>query len=185
MAKDKKDRPYILAIDLDGVLCQYDGWKGPAHFGKPVPGVIEELYKLKREGRERKEEWAVVVLTTRRTDNALRRHLDKHNVPYDYINKHPWQPPKTSHKIVADVYLDDHGLRFTGNAKGLAGRIRAAATPWTEKRAFKVDSPPPAMLQVDSFERRVKLARAIMTPTAIGGDNAGGADRRAGEAQNS
>lgn len=166
-----KERPNILAVDLDGVLFDYDGWKGPTHFGKPVPGVIEELYKLKREGRERKEEWAIVVLTTRRTDNTLRHQLNKHNVPYDYINKHPWQPPHTSHKIVADVYLDDHGLRFTGNSQGLAARVRGAAKPWTEKRAFKVDSPPPVVLQDDSFERRVKLARSIMTPTGEDSDD--------------
>lgn len=163
----RMERPKILALDLDGTLCEYDGWKGPAHFGKVIPEVLEELYKLKREAKARGEKWAIVINTTRRTDHALRSHLDKNNVPYDYINKHPWQPPGSSYKMTADVYLDDRALRFNGNARGLAARIREAATPWTEKNAGvgEVDSDTQGVLQDEDFEKRASLTRSIMTPT--------------------
>jgi hypothetical protein len=163
----QKKRPKILALDLDGTLCEYDGWKGPAHFGKPFPEVLEQLYKLKREGKENGEEWAIMIFTTRRTDHALKAHLDKHNVPYDFINKHPWQPPNSSHKPFADVYLDDRAMRFTGNATGLAARIRAHAQPWFEKtaRVGEVDNALVDVLQDEDFQKRAELGRSIMTPT--------------------
>jgi hypothetical protein len=155
----EKLRPKILALDLDGTLCEYDGWQGPAHFGKPFPKVVDELHKLKKtEG----EEWAIVINTTRRTDHALKAHLDKHNIPYDFINKHPWQPPGSSHKMTADVYLDDRGLRFTGDATGLAARIREAATPWTEKNAQEIDTAGVDVLD-KSFQKRASLGRLVMT----------------------
>lgn len=145
-------KPKIVAVDLDGTLLEYDGWKGPAHFGKPIQGVVDALFELKKEG------WAVVIWTTRRTDHALRAHLEKHGVPFDYINKHPWQPPGTSHKITADVYLDDRAVRFNGNTSGLARRIMDAV-PWTEKNAGvdEID------VQVVDFEKRATLARNIIT----------------------
>jgi len=147
-----RTKPKVVAVDLDGTLLEYDGWKGPAHFGKPILGVVEALHELKKNG------WAVVIWTTRRTDYALKAHLDKHEIPYDYINKHPWQPPGTSHKITADVYLDDRAVRFDGKASGLARRIMDAI-PWTEKKAGvdEID------VQDVAFEKRATLARTIIT----------------------
>jgi hypothetical protein len=156
MAETKK--PKILALDLDGTLCEYDGWKGPAHFGKPFPDVVAELHKLKAGP----EKWAIMIFTTRRTDHALKAHLDKHNIPYDFINKHPWQPPGTSHKPTADVYLDDRALRFNGNARGLAARIREASTPWTEKVGeINMDIAQGAVVDQD-FQKRASLGREII-----------------------
>lgn len=146
-----KKQPKVVAVDLDGTLLEYDGWKGPAHFGQPIPGVLKALYELKKEG------WAVVIWTTRRTDQALRTHLEKHDIPFDYINTNPFGPPGGSHKIYADVYLDDRALRFNGNTAGLAQRIMDAAKSWTEKKAG-VD-------EIDerdvAFEQRTTLARNI------------------------
>jgi hypothetical protein len=166
-------KPKILALDLDGTLCEYDGWKGPAHFGKPFPDVVAELHKLKAGP----EKWAIVIFTTRRTDHALKAHLDKHNIPYDFINKHPWQPPGSSYKMTADVYLDDRALRFTGNARGLAARIREAATPWTEK-VGEVDNDPGDVVD-QSFQKRASLGREIMTST--GASDGGEEEQRQGE----
>ena len=138
-------------------MLEYDGWKGPAHFGQPIPGVVDALFELKKAG------WAVVIWTTRRTDYALRTHLEKHNIPFDYINKHPWQPPGSSHKITADVYLDDRAVRFNGNTAGLARRI-LEAVPWTEKTAG-VD-------EIDindvAFQQRTTLTRNIITENPDG-----------------
>lgn len=144
-------KPKIVAVDLDGTLLEYEGWKGPAHFGKPIQGVVDALFTLKKAG------WAIVIWTTRRTDYAVKAHLEKYSVPFDYINKHPWQPPGTSHKITADVYLDDRAVRFTGNTSGLAQRIMDAI-PWSEKQAG-VDE----IDQSDvAFEKRAALSRHII-----------------------
>ncbi|MEJ7623204.1 MAG: hypothetical protein WKF34_04365 [Pyrinomonadaceae bacterium] len=45
VAVTKKPR---VCVDLDGVLAQYDKWKGVDHFGDPVPGALEFAKKLAR-----------------------------------------------------------------------------------------------------------------------------------------
>lgn len=122
-------RPKILALDLDGTLCEYDGWKGADHFGKPHKELVDQLYELKKRG-----DWAIVIFTTRATNEALRKHLDAYDVPYDFINKHPWQPPGSSHKPTADVYLDDRALRYEGDPTDLADKIVEASTPWYSQK---------------------------------------------------
>jgi hypothetical protein len=44
-------RGYI-AVDLDGTLAQYNGWKGPEHIGEPVPLMVERVKKWLAEGQE-------------------------------------------------------------------------------------------------------------------------------------
>jgi hypothetical protein len=41
-----------IAIDLDGVLATYDGWKGPDHYGEPMPGAIAFLERLIDDGMQ-------------------------------------------------------------------------------------------------------------------------------------
>jgi hypothetical protein len=33
----------IIAIDLDGTLAHYDGWKGPGIIGDPIPEMVEKV----------------------------------------------------------------------------------------------------------------------------------------------
>ena len=125
------DRQKVIAVDVDGTLCEYDGWKGPAHIGKPYPKVVEVLNKLKERG------WLIVIWTTRKADNVLRKHLREHNVPFDYINKNPKGPQQGSPKLFADIYWDDRGLRFSG--EGDIGAVDKFVDqleemkPWFEK----------------------------------------------------
>lgn len=122
-----KDRKKVLAIDVDGTLLSYDGWKGEAHYGEPNPGMPALLEKVRAAG------WVIVIWTTRKGGAALRRHLMKHNVPFDFINKNPHGPPSTSPKLFADVYVDDRALRFEGTTEGLFEKIMNCE-PWFEKK---------------------------------------------------
>lgn len=119
------ERKKVLAIDMDGTLLQYDGWKGEAHYGDPNPGMREMLDEVRLAG------WTIVIWTTRGGDGAIRRHLGKHRIPFDYVNKNPNGPASSSPKIFADVYLDDRAIRFEGSTDGLAEKI-LSATPWFE-----------------------------------------------------
>ena len=44
-----KYRPAV-AVDLDGVILEYDDWRGPDHFGKPLPGAKKFLQDLREKG---------------------------------------------------------------------------------------------------------------------------------------
>src|SRR5207249_896909 len=35
-----------VCVDLDGVLAQYDKWRGVEHIGDPIPGALEFTKKL-------------------------------------------------------------------------------------------------------------------------------------------
>jgi hypothetical protein len=79
-----------VCIDVDGVLAQYDGWKGVDHFGDPIPGARAFLAVLR-------EEFDVVIFTTRTNPemskpesaellrNRVRDWLDANDLPYDDI----------------------------------------------------------------------------------------------------
>lgn len=32
-----------IAVDLDGTLAKYDGWKGVLHIGAPIPAMVERI----------------------------------------------------------------------------------------------------------------------------------------------
>ena len=41
-----------IAVDLDGTLAQYGGWKGPDNIGEPIPAMLERVRGWIAEGRE-------------------------------------------------------------------------------------------------------------------------------------
>lgn len=133
-----KDRQKVIAVDVDGTLCEYDGWKGPAHIGKPFTKVVEVLKKLKERN------WLIVIWTTRRADRVLRKHLQEHGVPFDFINKNPHGPQQGSPKLFADIYWDDRGLRFCGegdigDVNQFVGQLEEMK-PWFEKEKPDADA---------------------------------------------
>ncbi|MEO7658080.1 MAG: hypothetical protein ABIV48_00565, partial [Pyrinomonadaceae bacterium] len=53
-----------VCLDLDGVLAQYDKWKGVDHIGDPVPGALEFTNKLARIAE-------IVIFTSRCAQDVL------------------------------------------------------------------------------------------------------------------
>lgn len=41
-----------IAVDLDGTLAMYDGWKGIEHIGEPVPAMLTRVRRWVAEGRD-------------------------------------------------------------------------------------------------------------------------------------
>lgn|GEM_PF-2881606 len=99
-------RPKVIAVDLDGVVLDYDGWRGHDNFGKVKEGAKEALAEFKKRG------WVVVIWTTRGRVDKVEKYLREQGVPFDYINENPYGPPDSSRKIHADVYIDDKAVRF-------------------------------------------------------------------------
>lgn len=113
----------VLAVDCDGTLFEY---RKPPEFGPPNPGMVEVVRKVKAAG------WHIAIWTCRNDSPELRGHLDKHGVPFDFVNEYPYWPPDGSAKLSAEVYLDDRAMEFSGSAEGLVERI-LSFKPWYKR----------------------------------------------------
>ena len=96
-----------VAIDVDGVLAQYDGWKGPDVIGDPIPGARGFLEELNKRG------FRIVIHTTRTRDfegtdhkarcAAVKKWLVKHNLPHHVLHTQIGKP-------IACAYVDDRAV---------------------------------------------------------------------------
>ena len=111
MSQDKTQK--IIAVDLDGTIAEYDGWKGVGNIGVPISKVERVLRELKRRG------WYILVFTCRlngkntklgRVDiiEENKQHIENwfkaYGVPYDEITLN------VEGKPFAHVYLDDRAI---------------------------------------------------------------------------
>jgi len=97
-----------VAVDLDGVLLKYDGWKGLEHLGEPIVGAKEFLEKLR-------EDFYAILHTTRlapkfndRPDQSylyrvVSHWMDSCGLPYDELWVDKGKP-------LAIAYVDDRAV---------------------------------------------------------------------------
>lgn len=104
-----KHRPRIC-VDLDGVLAQYDKWKGVDHIGDPVPGALEFAQQLNKIAE-------ITVFTSRCTQDVLEgsritpgqlrikviEWLEKHKFPYADVYTGQGKPR-------AAAFIDDRAV---------------------------------------------------------------------------
>lgn len=98
-----------IALDFDGVLSDYTGWKGhSAPFDPPVDGAIQAIRDYQDAGFE-------VVIFTSRADSvgSIRRITDWLHT-YGLEHRRITAITITNHKPPAIVYLDDRAICFTG-----------------------------------------------------------------------
>lgn len=114
-----------VCVDLDGILAQYDSWKGVDVIGDPIPGAREFLQELS-------EKYSVVIHTTRTNPLAnsefIRNNKDvdgrqlrlivedwlvKHNMPFDSISMGEGKP-------IAIAYVDDRAVMCCPQKSSLA-----------------------------------------------------------------
>ena len=119
---ENSDRPKVVAVDLDGTILEYNGWRGHSRFGKPIEGAKEALEELKRRG------FIIVIWTTRFNTKEIGEYLRRCGIPFDYINENPYQPPDCSNKIYADYYIDDRAVEFRGDWASVLGKILSSET---------------------------------------------------------
>ena len=118
-SKDNNSRRTI-AVDFDGVIADYDGYKGVGVLGAPRLDVRDALALLRAEG------WKIVIHTTRGHDE-VGEYLRSNHIPHDEINSNSdyrTQGPKP----VADVYWDDRAVCYSGDARSDIDRIRSFRT---------------------------------------------------------
>ena len=108
MASKHNNSRRTIAVDFDGVIADYDGYKGPAVLGAPRADVREALLQLRAEG------WKIVIHTTRGNEEVC-DYLAENQIPYDEINSNSDYRTRGV-KPVADVYWDDRAVCYSGNA---------------------------------------------------------------------
>lgn len=99
--EDESAMPVTIKVDLDGTIAEKCPDYDPTKIGPPRPGAREVLKRWKENG------WRIIINTVRGNTSLVERYLDDHGIPYDYVNYNPDQPPDSSHKIYADIDVDD------------------------------------------------------------------------------
>jgi len=106
-------------FDFDGVIAEYDGFKGNDIFGKVIIETKQTISALKKMG------WKVIIFTTRAATPKLKKYLDDNEIGYDEINKNSDNPTGASDKPIADIYIDDRAVNYHGqNKKELLQNIK-------------------------------------------------------------
>ena len=129
----KKERKTI-AIDFDATIAIYTGWKGKGVFGPPVPGVKEALERFRKEGA------LIIINTTRSEIDEVRKYLQEHHLPFDYINYNPANQEQqlSGAKVLADVYIDDRAIGFGGRwTDEYVERVLSFKPHWKREREAK------------------------------------------------
>lgn len=137
--KEKKN----VCVDLDGVLAHYNGWRGVAHIGDPLPGALELVKALA-------EKYNVLIFTGRtnyqlnwgeladRTgahefNNDANRGINQDEavcIVEKWLRKNGFSPfcsvwPEA--KPMAVAFIDDHAVGVVHNCKwSNAGRYQGA-----------------------------------------------------------
>jgi hypothetical protein len=125
LSTSETERQQTIAVDFDGVLAEYDGWKGAETLGAPRGDVVNALRILRLEG------WKIVVHTTR-SEEQIAPYLRRYAIPYDEINRNSAYQ-NSGNKPVATVYWDDRALRYSGDAMADLNSIRNFRT-WSGRR---------------------------------------------------
>lgn len=115
-----------ICIDIDGTICQHDGWKGEEFFGEIMQDAKEYITRLHNEGN------TIIIHTGRNNNELIRKFLTSNEIPFDAINENPkLKGIERSGKPLADIYLDDRAISFNGNWKDAYEKIKSFK-PWHE-----------------------------------------------------
>jgi hypothetical protein len=119
-----------VAIDLDGVLAQYTGWKNSAgKIGQPYRHawlLLQELHQAYR----------VIIWSSRSSalilswlvEHDLWQFVDEINVNTQIYGDNPGKP-------VASAYVDDRAIRFEGDVPRLLTEL-AESIEWWKRGGF-------------------------------------------------
>jgi len=133
-----RERAPVIALDFDGTIAEYDPPAFP-EIGQPIKGAKEFVDKLYEKGMR-------VVVFTCRAAAEVQNWLEEHQFKYDGVNIDPYLPNTNSGKPIADVYMDDRGLHFSGNydqaLKEITSRVKPATSEAVAEEAGDGETSP-------------------------------------------
>ena len=114
--------PKTVAIDFDGVLADYHGWKGENTLDPPFPGAQEFVLRVLEAGYQ-------VIIHTTRNPGRVRQWFYNYRFPVGLAQA----ITVSNTKPKAMVYIDDRGFRFTGDWEAAFQAIEQP-THWEKKK---------------------------------------------------
>lgn len=98
-----------VGVDFDGTITKLvEPFEPDVSKLEPRPNARKWMKRFQDMGAR------VIVFTTRGDKPGIKDWCHEHDVPIDYVNENPDQPPDTSGKIIADVYWDDRAVDASG-----------------------------------------------------------------------
>ena len=112
-----------VAVDLDGVLARYYGWRGVDHIGEPLPGAVDFTKRL--------SEWAHVLVFTCRVNARLQSVPDQgiddlYYKVMNWLKKHEFKYNEIyvgQGKPLAVAYIDDRAVPCTPQRQLLTSMV--------------------------------------------------------------
>lgn len=121
------DAPVTVCVDFDGTLAKAQTPFDAKTAGRPRRRIVRLVRLLKEKGCR------IIVWTVRDNARLLKRWLKENRVPYDFINENPDQPPDSSGKLYADVYLDDKAVNAQDADAAVRGVLDRVAPLLSER----------------------------------------------------
>lgn len=143
-ADEEEDRPFTICVDLDGTLAEQEKPFNRESIGEPIDRAIEWVRLFHENGAR------IIIFTVRGDDELVKEWLDEHEVPYDYVNENPDQPPDSSGKVFADVYWDDRGYNAVDpDENGPTILRKVLAHNGEDEEAEEPEHGPSPMMRID------------------------------------
>lgn len=120
MPKDWVESRKTICLDFNGVLDQYQGWKGPDFMYEPRPGVVDFLKSLKELG------YRIVIMTA----------ADCYKIQDWFIEYGLFGliDSITNEKVPALIYVDDRAITFQGDFNQTLEQIATFKTFWEDAK---------------------------------------------------
>jgi len=119
-----------VGVDFDGTIAKLvEPFEKDISALKPRSNARKWMKKFQDMGAR------VIIFTVRDDEQGIKDWCHEHDIPYDYVNENPDQPPDSSGKVMCDVYWDDRGV----NAQGALDK----SGPDVVKRLEKAGEAPP------------------------------------------
>lgn len=113
----QRDEPPTVAVDYDLTLIDEDE--------EVLPGAKAALAHLQQNG------WRVIIWTGNHDLKRVRQVLQRHGVPFDYINENP---ESDAHQKVRKIHfhatVDDRAIQFRGNWPEVVAELEHRRTQW-------------------------------------------------------
>ena len=156
---EEKLRIPTVAVDLDGTLAKMYDKFDPKSIPDPRPGARKAMKQFQDKG------YRIIIFTVRGDKKLVKDWCHEHDIHYDYVNENPDQPPDSSGKVVADVYIDDRaedGSQPWSKIMDNVGDVLVKEAE--ESETFKIPKEATRRLS-DRFKIVFQLSSVVFSPT--------------------